>query len=39
MLREDGRAVFKALRAKQPNDAAVLLAFDLIECKGKDLPD
>jgi len=34
VLREDGRSDFNALRGKQRNDAAVLLAFDLIECKG-----
>ena len=39
VLREDGRSDFSALRGKQRNDAAVLLAFDLIECKGKDLRD
>ena len=39
VLREDGRSDFNALRGKRRNDAAVLLAFDLIECKGKDLRD
>ena len=39
VLREDGRSDFNALRGKRRNDAAVLLAFDLVECKGKDLRD
>ena len=39
VLREDGRSDFNALRGKHRNDAAVLLAFDLVECKGKDLRD
>jgi bifunctional non-homologous end joining protein LigD len=37
VLREDGRPDFNALRGKRRNDAAVLLAFDLLECRGKDL--
>jgi bifunctional non-homologous end joining protein LigD len=37
VLREDGRSDFSALGEKRRNDAAVLLAFDLVECKGKDL--
>ena len=39
VLREDGRSDFNALRGRRRNDAAVLLAFDLVECKGKDLRD
>ena len=39
VLREDGRSDFDALRGKRRNDAAVLLAFDLVECNGKDLRD
>ena len=39
MLRGDGRSDFNALRGRRRNDAAVLLAFDLVECKGKDLRD
>ena len=39
VLREDGRSDFNALRGKHRNDDAVLLAFDLVECKGKDLRD
>lgn len=37
VLREDGRSDFNALRRKSRNDSAVLLAFDLLECRGKDL--
>ena len=39
VLHEDGRSDFDALRGKHRNDDAVLLAFDLVECKGKDLRD
>ena len=39
VLREDGRSDFNALRGSHRNDDAVLLAFDLVECKGKDLRD
>jgi bifunctional non-homologous end joining protein LigD len=39
VLREDGRSDFNALRSKHRNDAALLLAFDLVECKGQDLRD
>jgi ATP-dependent DNA ligase len=39
VLREDRRSDFNALRSKHRNDAAVLLAFDLVKCKGQDLRD
>ena len=39
VLRVDGRSDFNGLRGKPRNDAAILLAFDLLECKGKDLRD
>jgi len=39
VLRVDGRSDFNGLRGKPRNDAAILLAFDLVECEGKDLRD
>ncbi len=34
---DDGLAVFELIRRKRHGDAAVLIAFDLIELDGRDL--